>query len=138
MKRRTFLKNTAAATTLPLLMGGFPVQALARNSRLAKAMSCETDRVLVLIQLNGGNDGINTLIPLDQYSILSTARPNVLIPANKTLSLTTDTALHPAMTGLKNLYSDEKVGIVQGAGYPNPNFSHFRSTDIWTTGSPSA
>ncbi len=136
MKRRTFLKNTAAAS-LPLLMGGFPIQAIARNHALARAMSCETDRVLVLIQLNGGNDGLNTLIPLDQYSILSSARSNVLIPANKTLSLTTETALHPAMTGFKNLYDDEKMSIVQGAGYPDPNFSHFRSTDIWTTASAS-
>lgn len=136
MKRRTFLKNTAAAS-LPLMVGGFPIQALARDHRLARAMRCETDRVLVLVQLNGGNDGINTLIPLDQYRVLTSVRPNVLIPSNKTLSLTTETALHPSMTGFKDLYTDEQMGIVQGAGYPNPNFSHFRSTDIWTTGSPS-
>ncbi|MFK7971983.1 MAG: DUF1501 domain-containing protein [Bacteroidia bacterium] len=137
MKRRSFIKNTAAAASIPLLLGGMGVQALGRNTLLNNMMEgCDPDRILVLIQLNGGNDGLNTLLPLDQYSNLSTARGNILIPDNKALSLTPETGLHPAMTGLENLYKDDKLGVVQAVGYPNPNFSHFRSTDIWTTGSP--
>jgi uncharacterized protein (DUF1501 family) len=136
MKRRSFLKNTLAATSLPMILGGMPLQAVGRNQLLNAMMGCDPDRVLVLIQLNGGNDGLNTLIPLDQYATLSGARSNVLIPDNQALALTTETGLHPVMSGFKSLYTEDKLGIVQGAGYPNPNFSHFRSTDIWTSGSP--
>ncbi|NBX80530.1 MAG: DUF1501 domain-containing protein, partial [Flavobacteriales bacterium] len=93
------------------------------------------DRVLVLIRLNGGNDGLNTLIPLDQYSKLTIQRPNILIPENQLLSLTADNALHPSMTGMKNMFNDGKLSIIQNVGYPEQNRSHFRSMDIWTSGS---
>lgn len=137
MKRRTFIRNTATAASVPLLMGGMSVQALAKNNLLNSMMEgCDPDRILVLIQLNGGNDGLNTLLPLDQYSNLANARSNILIPERQALKLTTEVGLHPAMTGMENLYKDGKLGVVQDVGYPNPNFSHFRSTDIWTTGSP--
>jgi uncharacterized protein (DUF1501 family) len=138
MKRRKFIKNTAAAATLPLFLGGMNVQALAKTNMLKRMMNgCDPDRILVLIQLNGGNDGLNTLLPLDQYSNLARARADVLIPERQALKLTNETGLHPVMTGFENLYKDDKLGIVQDVGYPNPNFSHFRSTDIWTTASPS-
>lgn len=136
MKRRSFLKNTASAATLPLLLGGFNLQALGRDNLLNAMMLGETDHVLVLIQLNGGNDGLNTLLPLDQYANLSTARSNILIPQAAALKLNTQTGLHPSMGEMKQLWEDEKLGVVQSVGYPNPNFSHFRSTDVWTSGSP--
>ncbi len=138
MNRRNFIKRTAAASTLPLLLGGFDIGVMGMNASLeaACAAATDTDRVLVLIQLNGGNDGLNTLIPIDQYSTLSAARSNVLIPQNNVLNLTTNTGLHPAMAGIHNLYNDGKASFVQSVGYPDPNFSHFRSQDIWTTGSP--
>ncbi|NBP06276.1 MAG: hypothetical protein EBV15_08685, partial [Bacteroidetes bacterium] len=93
--------------------------------------------VLVLIQLNGGNDGLNTVIPLDQYTNLTKARSNVIIQDTKVLKLNgvNGTGLHPAMTGLQSLYNNGLVNIIQDVGYPNPNFSHFRSTDIWMSGS---
>lgn len=137
MKRRQFLRNTAAASALPMMLSGFPLQAIGREHLLQSLMGCETDRVLVLIQLNGGNDGLNTLIPLDQYSRLAAARSNVLIPDRQVLAITPETGLHPAMTGVKNLFDAGKAGVLQAVGYPDPNFSHFRSTDIWTTASPS-
>lgn len=113
------------------------MQALARTNMLKRMMNdCDPDRILVLIQLNGGNDGLNTLIPLDQYTNLAAARADVLIPERQTLKITQEIGLHPVMTGFENLYKDEKLGVVQAVGYPNPNFSHFRSTDIWTTASP--
>ena len=134
MKRRDFL-NTSTAVSLPLLLNGFGVQAFARNS-LFNAFNGNSDKVLVLIQLNGGNDGLNTILPLDQYSKLANARPNILIPENLALDLTPATGLHPVMTGLKGVYENARMAIVQGVGYPNQNRSHFRSTDIWTSGSP--
>ena len=93
--------------------------------------------MLVLIQLNGGNDGLNTVIPLDQYTNLALARSNILIPDTQVLSLNgiTGTGLHPSMTGLQQLFNNGKLNIVQSVSYLNPNYSHFRATDIWLTGS---
>ena len=137
MKRRNFLKNLAAAGAVsPLLMNGYGIQAFESDSifSLTAAADCE-DRILVLIQLNGGNDGLNTVIPLDQYSLYQAARSNIAIPENTVLKLTNSTGLHPQMTGLQSLYNQQKVRVIQSVGYPVPNYSHFRSTDIWLTGS---
>jgi uncharacterized protein (DUF1501 family) len=140
MKRRDFFKRSVPYVTLPALINGFSFRAFA-GSPLMQALSSSvlTDHVLVLIQLNGGNDGLNTVIPLDQYSNLSTVRSNILIPDTQVLPLTgiNGTGLHPAMTGMQQLYNDGKVNIVQAVGYPNPNYSHFRATDIWLTGADS-
>lgn len=139
MKRRKFLKATLPAVVLPSILHGQTLSAPGPDhvlSRLAAAFT-ETDRVLVLVQLAGGNDGLNTVIPIDKYSILSNARNNILIPANKVLPLSgvNATGLHPAMTHLQKLYNNGKLNIVQNVGYPDQNFSHFRSTDIWMSGS---
>ncbi|MFN6116847.1 MAG: DUF1501 domain-containing protein [Flavobacteriales bacterium] len=134
MNRRNFLRSSAAAT-----IGGFTVQGFS-SPLLSALRSSETeDRVLVIVQLFGGNDGLNTVIPLDQYGVLATKRPNVLIPQNATLSLTgtSSTAFHPSMGGLRELWEDGKLRIVQGVSYPEPNFSHFRATDIYETGANS-
>lgn len=141
MKRRSFLKRSAAGSLLPLSLGGFSVKSLGASpllSLLAKSTN-SSDRVFVLIQLSGGNDGINTLIPLDQYTNLSTARNNILIPDTKVLGLSgsSGTGLHPSMAGLQSMYNNGLVNIVQAVGYPTPNFSHFRATDIWMSGSDS-
>ncbi|HRH66276.1 MAG TPA: DUF1501 domain-containing protein [Bacteroidia bacterium] len=138
MKRRNFLKTAIPATVLPGLLNGFSFKAYA-GSPLMQALTASTltDHVLVLIQLNGGNDGINTVIPLDQYSNLALARQNILIPDTQVLPLSgySGTGLHPAMTGMRSLFDDGKLSIIQAVGYPSPNFSHFRATDIWLTGS---
>ena len=140
MDRRKFLKKGIGAGMLPVVFNGFSLNAFAENPLvqfLGKAGN--SDRVLVLIQLNGGNDGLNTVIPLDQYSNLSAARSNILIQESKVLKLanTTQTGLHPMMGELRNLYDAGKIGIIQSVGYPNPDFSHFRATDIWLTASDS-
>ena len=134
MKRRDFLRSTSLAT-----LGGFTVRSFSNPLVEALRSSTADDRVLVVVQLFGGNDGLNTVIPLDQYSLLSQFRNNVLIPDTQVLPLSglPATGLHPAMTGIKDLWDDGKLSIVQGVGYPNPNFSHFRSTDIWETGADS-
>jgi uncharacterized protein (DUF1501 family) len=137
MKRRDFLKGAVPATLLPLALGGFSIKAYGRSPLLSRllASAANTDRVLVLIQLNGGNDGLNTVIPLDQYSSYNTVRSNIAIPEAQVLKLTNATGLHPQMTGVQSLYTSGKVRVVQSVGYPNPDFSHFRSTDIWLTAS---
>ena len=140
MNRRKFLGNTALFS-VPLMIQGIPVfagegvlhpflQALA-----LPAANC--GRILVVIQMNGGNDGLNMVVPLDRYTELTNARPNILLPAASVLPLTgtVTTGLHPAMTGLRDLFDAGKVNLVQGVSYPNPNFSHFQAQDIWFTGS---
>ncbi len=127
---------------LPVLVDGYGARAFARQSAFMQALSGLAglnDRVLVLIQLNGGNDGLNTVIPLDQMSRYKTLRSNIAIAEDKVLRLNNSltTGLHPAMTGLQRLWNDGKLSITQSVSYPQPNFSHFRSSDIWFTGADS-
>lgn len=140
MKRRDFLKVSQAAT-LAYVINGLPVSTYARNPllELLAKQTAATGRVLIMIQLSGGNDGLNTVIPLDRYAELASARSNILIPQNKVLALnnTITTGLHPAMTGIRDMYNNGLVNIVQGVSYPDPDFSHFRATDIWMSGSDS-
>jgi uncharacterized protein (DUF1501 family) len=135
MKRRDFIKNTAIGAVLPGVFGKYGVEAVALSPWLQTLTNAavETDHVLVIIRMNGGNDGLNMVVPVDQYTNLSKARANVLLPENSILALNgiTGTGLHPAMTGLRDLFNEGKVNILQGIGYPNQNFSHFRSTDIY-------
>ena len=141
MKRRQFLQNTIPAAVLPSLVDHFSFRVLGDNPVMAALLNTyvETDRVLVLIQLNGGNDGLNMVIPLDQYSNYYNARPNIAIPQNKVLTLNgiNTVGLHSSMTGLQTMYNNGKLRLVQAVGYPNPNFSHFRATDIWMSASDS-
>lgn len=142
MKRRDFIRKTApAGIVFPALINGFTFKAFA-DSPLISALTqapTETDHALVIIQLNGGNDGLNMVIPFDQYDNLSNARSNIIIPKNKILKLTgtSFTGLHPSMTGLQTLFNEETLQIIQSVGYPQPNFSHFRATDIWLSASDS-
>jgi len=136
MKRRSFIRTAGAAVTLPMLLNGMKVSAMPRTS-IFNSINNESDRVLVLIQLNGGNDGLNMVIPRDQYDNLANVRGNIMLPENSLLNLSDTTGLHPVMTGIRSLYDNDRLTIVQAAGYPDQNRSHFRSTDIWTSGSPS-
>jgi len=89
-----------------------------------------------LIQLSGGNDGLNTVIPLEYYDAYHAARTNIAIPEDKILRLEgfDGTGLNPAMPEMQQLFNQGKLSIIQGVSYPQPNFSHFRATDIWLTG----
>lgn len=141
MKRRDFLRNTVPATILPAFVNGHTVTALSPSPLLNMLtnFTTETDHVLVIIQMNGGNDGLNMVIPRENYSNYFSARSNIAIPENKILSLQGNdkTGLHPAMTGIQQLFNNGKAAVVQSVGYEDPNFSHFRATDIWMSGSDS-
>lgn len=151
MKRRDFVRYTAPAVTIPLFFKGMSLKAMS-NSPILNALSKSAgyvadDRVLVIVQLSGGNDGVNTVLPIDQYAYLSLdnsqgGRSNILIPEAKGLKLEIQgvdqypsTRLSPGLTSFQKLFGEEKLGLVQGVGYQNPNFSHFRATDIWLSGS---
>src|SRR5436190_21181970 len=110
MKRRHFLKHTIpTATILPAIINGFSVKAYGESSPLGQALmgaTTETDHVLVLIQLNGGNDGLNMVIPIEFYANYFNARSNIAILQNKVLQLNGNaaTGLHHSMNGLQTLY----------------------------------
>lgn len=90
---------------------------------------------LVLIQLSGGNDGLNTVIPFANGAYYD-ARPQIAIAQNDVLKLNDQVGLHPNMTGMHQLFKEGKLAIVEGAGYGSPNRSHFRSIEIWQTAEP--
>ncbi len=93
------------------------------------------DRILVVVQLSGGNDGINTVVPYSDPTYRK-ARPTIAVPDTDVLHLTDSIGLNPSMAALKGLWDQKQVAIVQGVGYPNPNRSHFRSMEIWQTAEP--
>ncbi len=133
LTRREFIRGAGGLGFLAF--SGVAPAFLARSA-MAQTPAPERDRsILVIIQLAGGNDGLNTVIPFsdDRYYKL---RPTLGL-RNGLLNLNDDLALHPACKGLYSLYDEGLLSIVQNVGYPNPNRSHFRSTEIWETASDS-
>lgn len=137
MKRRNFLASTTAAAVGTQLLGGVPLRAFS-PFELLPTLAEENDRILIVIQLFGGNDGLNTVIPCDDpeyYNI----RPNIGVAKEKAVNVLSKVYLHPALDpantyNMKRMLEDGRLAIVQGVGYENPNLSHFRSTDIWLSG----
>jgi len=132
MNRRNFLR-TGGALSLPLFASNPLTAGLARSLR--SLVSADSDRVLVLVQLNGGNDGLSTLVPIDQFDRLMAVRRNLMVPQGDLLGIDNNLAFHPSASGMHQLYQEGKMTAVQGVAYPDQNRSHFRSTDIWTSAS---
>lgn len=139
--RRRFLQTTAAggvlSTTLPSFLAATLQQLHAESEGRAVQQPAGHDApILVVLQLAGGNDGLNTVVPFanDHYR---KARPRLGLAGDKVLKLSDELGLHPALNGFKSLYDAGQLAVLQGVGYPNPNRSHFRSTDIWMTASDS-
>lgn len=137
--RREFLKSgltlLASAATVPSFLSR---TALAIHDPLDPPLvksrpGMPDERVLVVIQLSGGNDGLNTVIPYQNDEIYR-LRPSLAIPKKKVIQINSELGLHPSLTSLKNLYDSGNLAVVQGVGYPNPDRSHFRSMEIWQTG----
>jgi uncharacterized protein (DUF1501 family) len=133
--RRQFLSVAALTATLPafLVRTG---QALAGDPRrdAAPLNGLKDNHVLVVVQLAGGNDGLNTVVPFAN-DVYRKARPKLALDAKKVLKVNADLGFHPEMTDLKRLYDDGLLAVVSNVGYPNPNRSHFRATEIWETAS---
>jgi len=102
------------------------------DGALVQGVTGRDGNILVVLQLAGGNDGLNTVIPLgnDEYR---KSRPTIGVPEASILKLDPQTGLHPSLSGLASAYQEGHLAVVQGVGYPNPNRSHFRSTEIWAT-----
>src|SRR5262249_20409596 len=132
--RRDFLGTAAASgvlawgATVPTFLGRTALAAGPPGRKGAK------DTILVVVELTGGNDGLNTVVPFKdpEYAKL---RPTLKLPAAQLKKVNDELGLHPAMTGFAELLEDGALCVVQGVGYPNPSQSHFRSMDIWQAGS---
>lgn len=129
-KRREFLQTSALATT-SLMLPKF-LKALNNKRVLVPA----GNKSVVVVQFSGGNDGLNTVIPITN-DIYYRERPSIGIEAGKALKLKTDAGIHPSLPFFKTLYDNGHLGILNSVGYPEPDRSHFRSTDIWESASRS-
>lgn len=139
--RRRFLRTSILGGALSWSVPAFlertflSLDAHAANSPV-QAPTGKDGRILVIVQLAGGNDGLNTLVPFENDAYFR-ARPTLAIPKSSALALSGGFGLHPALYGLKALHDDGSLAVLHGVGYPNPNRSHFRSTEIWQTATDS-
>ncbi|QDK82869.1 DUF1501 domain-containing protein [Spirosoma sp. KCTC 42546] len=133
MNRRNFLKQSAFTTTGTMLIPHF---LKAYEAQMLGQASASNGKILVVVQLSGGNDGLNTVVPY-RNDIYYRERPTIAIKSDKVLTLNDEIGLHPSMTPLKALYDEGLVTVINNVGYPNPDRSHFRSMDIWQTASDS-
>src|SRR5262245_59568724 len=141
LTRRDLLGRGALLVAAGLTAPSFIARtALALNGDVISQVPTTSDptrrnKVLVAVQLSGGNDGLNTLIPFGDPAYYQ-LRSSLAIPTSQILPLTDSIGLHPGLARLKGLFDEGLVAVVQGVGYPNPNRSHFRSMDIWHTARP--
>jgi uncharacterized protein (DUF1501 family) len=129
--RRSFIKSGVLATTSLLI----PSFLHAFDTRGAQPVP-QGNKVVVVLQLNGGNDGLNTIIPV-RNDIYYRSRPSIGLQKDKTLLLTDEAGLHPELSHFKTLYDEGHLSILNNVGYPDPDRSHFRSMDIWQSASES-
>ncbi len=135
--RREFLRNSGALIAVGLMAPPWLAQIARADIRKAAAGAKGSDHILVVCQFSGGNDGLNTVIPYAQKQYYA-ARPTLAIPESKLIAINEEIGLHPSLAGVKSLWDDKQVAIVNGVGYPHPNRSHFRSMEIWQTANPDA
>src|SRR5436305_10938923 len=137
--RREFLRTSAlgaaASWTLPVFLEKtfFALDAMAADA-LTQTATGKDGTILVVLQMAGGNDGLNMVVPYAD-DVYYRSRPRLGLPADKVLKLDSYVGLNGRLTGLKSLFDEGHLAVVQGVGYPNPNRSHFRSTEIWQTAS---
>jgi uncharacterized protein (DUF1501 family) len=130
--RRTLLRRTCMAASVAALPR-WSAAGVFRQPRAVTRAAASSDTVLVVIQMMGGNDGLNTVIPIADPAYRA-ARPRIGLTASETLPIDAQTALHPSLPHLHQYLDQGKLAIVQGVGYPQPDLSHFRSTDVWESG----
>ena len=130
--RRKFLRGSVLGTGFALGLGASVPISLQRAALASNLAGDSQDNVLVVIQLSGGNDGLNTVIPVHDDAYYA-ARPKLAIPKNETIELDEELALHPSLRGFANLIEAGQGSVIHGVGYERPNRSHFESMDVWHT-----
>jgi uncharacterized protein (DUF1501 family) len=139
--RREFLRSTVLGSALSWTVPAFLANTLTALQTEAadsatQIITGKDATILVVLQMAGGNDGLNTVVPYAN-EFYHRARPKIGLPAQQVLALNGEIGFHGAMKSFKDLYDAGNLAVVQGVGYPNPNRSHFRSTEIWQTASDS-
>src|SRR6202451_583220 len=132
---RTSLLGAALSWTIPVFLERtfITLNAQAADSSI-QAITGKDHPILVVLQLAGGNDGLNTIIPFED-DLYYKSRPTLSVPKEQILPIDGLVGMNPSLSPLKGLYDSGSLAIIQGVGYPNPNRSHFRSTEIWQTAS---
>jgi uncharacterized protein (DUF1501 family) len=132
---RTSLLGAAFSWTIPVFLERtfLTLNAQAADSSL-QTVTGRDHPILVVLQLAGGNDGLNTIIPFED-DLYFKSRPTLAVPKEQILPIDGLVGMNPSLSPLKGLYDSGNLAIIQGVGYPNPNRSHFRSTEIWQTAS---
>lgn len=132
MRRRRFIKTMAGASAF---IGSMPAHGLGLSNYLTSmaAQGSKKDRILIVVFLSGGNDGLNTIVPIDQYAQYFNFRSNLALPEKKLWSLTSRTGMHPSMLDTKKMFDEGRVTIIQNVGYPGMSLSHFKGRDLWLT-----
>lgn len=133
--RRNFLQTLGITGGASMMVSGMSVAAAASPSLAAALANSENDRILVLVRLKGGNDGLNTIIPLFDYSTYNNRRPTLAIPENQVTELANGMGIPNTLNPLMPLWQEDKMKVINSVGYPDQNLSHFRSTDIWSSAS---
>ncbi len=132
--RRGFLRSLGIVGGSSIFLGNTSLSAM--TSPLAWALSLtETEHILVLIRLKGGNDGLNTIIPVFDYGTYQSLRPNIRIPQGELIGLSPEFGMPNTMQAVHPLWQEGKMKVVHSVGYPDQNLSHFRSSDIWASAS---
>lgn len=133
ISRRDLLKKTFGYVTVSAIVPRFSISPEWRSREILSAAN--PNRILVVLELMGGNDGLNTVVPYSDANYPK-ARSRIGVDLTKVLDLDSHLALNPVMTGLKSLWDAGRVAVLEGVGYPNPNLSHFASRDIWHLADP--
>jgi uncharacterized protein (DUF1501 family) len=137
LNRRQFLIASGATGGVAVAAGATGITWRQLMHRAQTEPLAAGQRILVVLTMYGGNDGLNTLVPYGD-SAYHEARPELAYSASEVLHLDDTLGLNPAMTGFNKLWQNKQLAIVRGVGYPQPDHSHFRSMDIWQTASPQA
>ena len=128
--RRSFMQALGIAGSGSMMLGGNFLSASAPSPMTAALAAAETDNILILIRLSGGNDGLSTVIPIEQYDSYANARPNIYIPESKVLKLTDEFGVPSYMQSLQPMWNEGQFKAVHGVGYQGQSLSHFTGTDI--------
>ncbi|MGH2437937.1 MAG: DUF1501 domain-containing protein [bacterium] len=141
MTRREFIKKGLTMVAVGVTAPSFITRtALAMNNpwdvaQVTSRPGVPDDRILVVVQMGGGNDGLNTVIPFTNDAYYR-ARPNLAVPQKEVIRVTDELGFHPNLAQVKDLYDKGAMAVIQGVGYPNPSRSHFKSMEIWQTADP--
>ena len=131
--RRSFIQALGLAGAGSIMLGGTNVSASAPSPLSVALSQSENDNILVIIRLKGGNDGLNTIVPLYDYDTYANLRPTIRHQENELLSLSPDFAIPSYMNALESVWGEGNMKVIHGVGYPDQSLSHFRSSDIWAS-----